>query len=128
MEINYRCNRCKKIVRARVSIQVFKGKARKRNGRLTKEHCRVDCLECGRYIKFISEGELNGSYPNWRNEVNDKRTSIKKIKQKNITNPDFSEIIENQKEIKFKLDVIIDLLSIEDSFIEDYKLYEGGKK
>ena len=120
MEIRYKCKRCKKIVNAIVYQTNFK------NGKSDKDHNRVDCGECGRYIKFIGNRELSDIYPGWEHEIIKKRTPIdRKYQQASISDHssvDLSKIIENQKEIKFLLDVIIDHLQIRYDFVSDYKL------
>ncbi len=54
MEIDYKCQRCNKVVKARVYKKAFKSRNNK-----GKKHNRLDCTVCGRYIKFISQHELD---------------------------------------------------------------------
>ena len=101
LEINYECKRCKKIVRAKVYKTNFK------NGKSDKDHNRVDCAECGKYIKFIGERELTELCPGWQHDITSKRTKIEK-------RSDSSALDKRLDQIEFKLDVIID-------FFESYK-------
>ena len=105
MEIDYLCNRCEKVVKARV----YKAKFEKSSSRDKRYHNRVDCTECGRYIKFIGDRELSDLYPNWR-DVIDYRPNVvmpgnivKKIKKKRSA---------RLAEIDFKLDLILDHLGV----------------
>lgn len=98
MEIRYKCNRCKKIVRAVLYKTNFK------NGKSDKDHKRIDCLECGKYIKFISVRELDVLVNGWREKVEHIPTPIKVKKKSRI----------NLQDINFKLDLILDHLGIEE--------------
>ena len=93
MKIYYECARCDKMVEAVVYLANFKNR---KNKGLMK---RLDCLECGRYIKFIGDKELNDIDPKWRDKTD--------FKEK--------ERLENEidlEEINFKLDLILDHLGV----------------
>ena len=104
MEIDYICNRCDKVVRARV----YKAKFEKSSSRDRKYHNRVDCTECGKYIKFIGDRELSDLYPGWRDVIEFKGDFIKSVvlpskkKKKSV----------RLAEMDFKLDLILEHLGI----------------
>jgi len=84
MEIDYLCNRCNKIVKAKVTRTGFK-----KVNYGGKKHNRLDCTECGKYIKFIGKQELF-----------------------EYTNDEPPEVNGGLDEINFKLDLILDNLGI----------------
>jgi hypothetical protein len=92
MEIRYKCERCDKEVKAKVSKKAFKSEGGK-----GKKHNRVDCLECGRYIKFIGESELD-------------RIKIVQNVDDFQEHPIYPE--DGLAELNFKLDLIIDHLGV----------------
>jgi hypothetical protein len=94
MEIGYRCERCEKKVTARIYLAKFKSWEGK-----GKDHVRMDCKECGKYIKFIGKNELS----NMGIDIMDL------VKKKVPKHPDTGITL---KDINFKLDLIIDHLGI----------------
>jgi len=84
MEITYYCQRCKKLSRAKVTLTAFRSK-----NYTGKKHNRVDCLECGKYIKFMGEKEL------------------RKIKSESAIDREITNA-----ELNFKLDLILDHLGV----------------
>ena len=93
MEIKFECYRCNKIVSARLYKVGFK--------KGTGFHNRLDCTECGKFIKFIGSSELDKISPGWRGKI--------EFKNKKKVSEDKSIL----SEINFKLDLIIDHLGIE---------------
>ena len=86
MIIRYKCQRCEKEVNAKVTKSAFKSKNYK-----GKQHNRLDCTECGKYIKFIGQNDLDAL-----------------LKIENTDEPAMVTL----DEINFKLDLIIDHLGI----------------
>ena len=111
MKARYVCARCD----MKVDVIIYKHKFKKGRNKGKGYHNRMDCEICGRFIKFIGNKELDDIAPGWRKELDFKVKS-------DHSSVDLSKIIENQKEIKFLLDVIIDHLQIRDDFVSDYKL------
>lgn len=103
MIIDYTCNRCNKVVKARVYQVRFEKRSLDK-----RYHNRVDCTECGRYIKFVGDRELSDINPNWKNEIEIKSylvedDSVKPLKKKKSV---------RLAEMDFKLDLIMDHLGI----------------
>ena len=73
----------------------------------------MDCLECGKYIKFISDKELDAISPGWEKEV--------KFKEETETpSSTVTHWVKKKKSIRlaemdFKLDLILDHLGIKNS-------------
>ena len=104
MEIDYICNRCDKVVKARVYMAKFE----KSTSRDKKYHNRVDCTECGNYIKFIGDRELSDLYPNWKDEIGFKGDFINGVVSKKVKKKKSAKLAE----IDFKLDLILDHLGV----------------
>ena len=92
MQIKFECYRCNKIVAAKL----YKAKFKKGTG----HHNRLDCTECGKFIKFIGSDELDEISPGWEEMID--------FKNKKKISDDRSILAE----ISFKLDLIIDHLGI----------------
>ena len=107
MEIEYKCKRCKKTVKARVYRTNFK------NGKSDKDHIRVDCGECGRYIKFIGNRELTDIYPGWEHEITSERKQEKQLGEPSLA------------EMNFKLDLILDHFGIRDTYHQNKRRLEN---
>jgi len=105
MIIQYECPRCLKDVDASLIKTEFNAKpANVKKYNLKPYHYRLDCLECGRYIKYIGEGELLGLGVNL-DEIEFKKSPArrKKIASKHRV---------TMEELNFKLDLIISHLGI----------------
>ena len=94
MEIDYKCDRCDKTVKAKVTKKSFSGHANPK-----KEHIRLDCTECGKYIKFIGHKEFD-------------EISQSTHKDDFEEHPDYPEDNGGLDEINFKLDLILYHLGI----------------
>jgi len=92
MEIDYKCNLCDKTVKAKVTKKSFSGHANPK-----KEHIRLDCTECGKYI-FIGHKEFD--------EISHWQSTHKDDFQEHPEQPDYFD------KINFKLDLILDNLGI----------------
>ena len=102
MEIRYQCNRCNTTVMAILTRVEFKGKPSKRDGR--RDHQRLDCPNCHKFIKFIGENELSKIVTNWKDKVPKNKVSVD---EKNLNRQ-----LVTLEELGFKLDLIIDHLGI----------------
>ena len=99
MEINYKCERCGKTVKAKLTKTAFKSLDYK-----GKKHNRLDCTVCGKYIKFIGENELSKIVSNWKDKIPSNKVSVD---EKNLNRQ-----LVTLEELGFKLDLIIDHLGI----------------
>ena len=95
MNIKYKCKRCDKVVTAIITERPFA------NGEKPNElHNRLDCTECGKYIKFIGKKEL-------------RELLISVSAYDDLPDPAYDDLPDvSLSEINFKLDLIIDHLGI----------------
>ena len=97
MEIRYECKRCGKEVNAKL----FKAKFKSWNGK-GDYHNWLDCTECGKYIKFIGQRELDGM--------------VRLESDGNVFLPPreggYAETEITLGELSFKLDLILDHLGV----------------
>lgn len=97
--INYRCERCNKNVKAKISRTQFK-KNKDYHDSNRGYHNRLDCTECGKYIKYIGEQELREIKIKYADNILDDL-------QDRPHRPE-----DDLSEISFKLDLILDHLGI----------------
>jgi len=64
MYLSYKCNRCKKIVKAKLTKVTYKN-----NG---GTHNRVDCAECGKFIKYLGKDDFqeHPEQPDYFDKIN----------------------------------------------------------